>query len=178
MSSKKGFVIFSILILIQMVMMISTLFIFEYASLMKQATQFYQNEWEYVIARKYLLNIAADLSEQLNHCLIKLPAQQSLQDLPKQWWRDHGCSYWDHDQEYRYVIEYLGQDACGFIGAQDDRVADYYRITLNVMNPVYERSSLLLQQVYTIAIPKMLECQSKKHLVELGLQSEQILSMD
>jgi hypothetical protein len=175
-SSERGALLFSMIILLQIMMIISMILITEHATLLKQSSQFYQNQWVYFSARQFLSSIANEL--KLNHllCNAKLPLSQSLQFHSKEWWQDHACYKQKGHQSYYYVISALGQDACAIVDqAQSEFVAEYYRLIVYTFDDSNDHSSLLLEQVYAVAASRTESCHSQTHAMKLGLQSEQLL---
>jgi hypothetical protein len=149
------------------------------AGLLRQVSQFYQMEWSYLAARKWLLTKAADHPPQLDRCLVRLQVNQRLQGQSMQWWQAYACQYRGANQIYYYVIESLGRDDCGVVSERDkDFVIHDYQVTVNLIDRSGQQSLMLLQHVYAVTAPRTMDCQSSYHLVKPGLQSEQILSMD
>ena len=177
--SKHGFVLFSVLIMMQMMIILFSMMVLSNGGLLKQTAQYYRMEWIFFAARKWMLSLATDLPSQYDQCLIRLPVNQRLQNQSRQWWQEHACHHREPGQNYYYVIESLGQDVCGLVSVDDNtRVADYYRLTVNLFDWSGEQSLMLLQHVYAVAAHRMKDCESQAHSVKSGLQSGLILSMD
>jgi hypothetical protein len=159
-----------------MIVIFSMILMTEYATLLKQSSQFYQNQWIYFSTRRFLADTAKELKLNRPFCNVSLPPSQSSQFHSKKWWQNHACYQQTGHLSYYYVITALGQDTCAVVDKRNlEFVADYYRLTVYAFDDLNEYAGLLLEQVYAIAIPRIHDCHSEAHAVHIGLQSERLL---
>lgn len=168
MKNEKGLALFIVLIFLQIFVLLG-LYALEKSRLdMKMSGEVWQNYLMQNAAEEVLKKIEIQHEQYPQNCIIPATSTQFLQKQSIDWWRSF-CFEPYSSYLFFYVIEPLGEDSCA--QTEDNRSADYYRITL--LEYVQSLDAKLLLQS-TIIKPhqngSISGCQEPVHRVTIGRQ--------
>lgn len=104
-------------------------------------------------------------------CQIPVTAPVILSKKSLEWWESTSCSGNLAGNQYHYLLEFLGKDACAVIAPSNtESIAEYYRITLLLLPEKRINMKVILQSTVAIAVSKMPACQERTHFVKVGRQ--------
>jgi len=170
MKKSDGFVLLTVLLLIQMYALLG-MGALEQVFLEQKllSAQKHRNRLLFA-AESHLRALASSLAEHSALCLISaLPAVQ-LKARPSAWWSTTGCSEKNAFYQVYYVVESLGTDPCAVLPAHTG-AASYERLTL-FLTPVSDESQKVILQTTVVRAGKTDEhCDTQLHSVDLGPQS-------
>jgi Tfp pilus assembly protein PilX len=174
---NKGFVLISILVLLSVLTMIG-LFAMMQSVISQKSSRF---EWQertlFQIAQNILINIENNVLIELPDCLIEPLSQDEIVRKPLSWWETSSCAGNFHLFQYYYVVESRGMDACAKIDSlngNDERRADYFRITLRVSSK--QDSTLFLQSTLVKPTITSIACHGTDYDVSIGQQRWRVLT--
>ncbi len=165
MKSSLGFILFPVLIFMQIFSLISLEYYFSILFSAKNAgIEWYQDKTGLqanIIFKK--LSINNDLP-----CYINKQNSKALSKQPIAWWQKQGCGGNFDEVRYYYVIEELGKDDCAAV--DESHIANYFRVSLLVLSSL-KYAKLLLQATYVIPVEMYLPCNNLPRKVNKGLQT-------
>ena len=161
MQQSKGFVLFYVLIMLQVFSLISLYSITTATNNIKANHHLWQGITLKLKSAELLQKLEMNIQTVATHCSINTTVDIAKKD--KAWWQINACHDKVNDIPYYYLVGLLGDDPCAVMG--NNMVARYYRITLYLSEYRYQLQS-------TIALPvlKTLACQQKIHTVMQGRQ--------
>jgi Tfp pilus assembly protein PilX len=117
--------------------------------------------------------IMAQISQQVpSHCMIKPTPVSQLLAQSFTSWQHSSCVGNMQAFLYYYVIEPLGSDACGQLLNAN---ADYYRITLLLVDAQHITVKTVMQNTVAQPAPVRQECKSTIRMMTGGVQTTRIL---
>jgi hypothetical protein len=165
---SQGFVLFTVLIFLQIFSLISLYHLTTLSVMMKTNYHLQQGGNLRYRSQKILNKIEAALKENLPGCSIPVTPAHLLADKPLSWWQLNACAAKEGNIHAYFVIETLGNDACAKI---QDSIARYYRITLFAVFDDLHGAKYRLQTTMTLPTLPATACQHKSHAVKSGRQS-------
>ncbi len=172
-SSSKGFVFFSILIILQLSSLLGMTALQQTVNTMKQVDHFWQRRVWTDWGQRALSQQEDRLSVNLSDCMMPLISAHEIAKKPLSWWRTHTCRGEFEKNLYYYAIERMGEDSCVVIGNANDLrpvTVNYYRMTLFALPERILGAKVILQSTTAVASDEILSCQGKIHFIHLGRQ--------
>jgi len=163
----NGFVLLMVLLILQLLSAFSFYAYLQSATELKQNSYRWQRENAYQQANQIFLKVEKLINET-TQCRISIRPASSFIKQTKAWWQINACYVTSDNLNYFYIIESLGRDDCAIISTT--QVADYYRITLNLL--IDDRMRLLLQRTVILPTDTFNLCASKQHNVTIGSQMQ------
>lgn len=165
----KGFILFPVLILVQLTALIG---LFE----LSMATACLKNN-DHLWIRNESLRRAKHLSHMLgnklnNNCFTSRTSATDLASKSVLWWQQNACAGYKNKLRYYYIIEPLGLDLCARV-ANTDYAADYYRISLLALPEAMKNAKIMLQTTVVKAASIETRCQTNPRLLMPGQQTQQ-----
>lgn len=170
MNSTKGFILFVVLIFLQLFSLLSLWGMMDIAQVAKKNYHQWQGDHYLLIAYHLMSQLAQTTNIPL--CMIPLSSIIHLEKQSHTWWKQHACRNIFNDVPYFYVVESLGQDECSVAKNASNQpvVVTYYRLTLLIMPIRFKHSKIMLQSTITNLTDQISTCQKEKHWVKLGIQ--------
>jgi hypothetical protein len=172
MRHSQGFVLFAVLLLVQLLTLIS-LYALTAARL----------EWRGdSIARQHnaMLELSQSLLKRIDPlvvsqtCLIEYTFPQKLSTVPLSWWQQNACSGIYKKKPYYYVIERLAVDDCALVDGEIRQIIDY-RITLYWPSQRQWLPAIIQQETTKVSLNET-ACRDQVHPVQVGVQMIRQLS--
>lgn len=169
MNNKSGFVLFIVLIFLQIFSLISLYSLTMIESTMKSGNHLWQG---YIFRQKSesFLHKLENSVLQNKKCIIPVTAAIVLKNKTMQWWQLNTCHDNVNEIQYYFVVEALGEDDCSIMDLQKT-TAQYYRITLSAKSRQFDGSRYILQSTIAEPSSNIANCDIKPHLVKQGRQS-------
>jgi len=169
-SKLSGFVLFTTLIFLQIFSMLSLYGMTTSRLLLKAETQRWEKIKTVNMTKILLRQIEDSLLIELPACLVSPTTSQALIKQPIAWWQQVACSGILARNQYYYVVEFLGKDACGMMNAVTRISAQYYRITLYFQPHHAWGANILLQSTLAKESDEFSSCTQQLHKVSPGEQ--------
>jgi hypothetical protein len=170
MKSKSGFILFIVLVFLQIFSLISLYSLTMIESTMKSGNHLWQG---YIFRQKsesYLHKLETYILQK-NNCIIPITPAVVLKNKSSQWWQLNTCHENVNEIQYYFVVEVLGEDDCAIIESSQNINAQYYRITLNAKSSQLSNSHYILQSTIALPSSNIANCDIKPHLIKQGRQS-------
>jgi hypothetical protein len=168
---NKGFVLFIVLIFLQIFSLISLYSLTTLSAMTKSNYHLWQGESFRYQSRKTLSEFASKFESALSTCSIPITPANELASKPGSWWQLDACQEKVNGLNAFYTVELLGEDACATIANNNNLIARYYRITLLTLSDEFHGASYLLQSTITVPAAPTVTCQQTRHAVKAGQQA-------
>ncbi len=168
--NNKGIVLVTLLLFMQILTFLG-LFLLQSSLLgQKIAHGTFKQQSIFEVAESVLQTIETKMIQNDPNCLIAVINSKDLSTKPLDWWQINACSGQFSNYFYYYVVESLGQDACAEIKNSKNQIADYFRVTLNVIEENFDTREMLQSTVIKMHNADSL-CATHLHSVMIGRQA-------
>ena len=170
---SKGFVLFTVLIFLQLFSLISLQGITAISMNIKSCRDLWQRNRHRQEINHLLHRLEFHLLSEKERvaCLISTTLPEELAQKPISWWQQFSCSGIFLEKRYYYVVEALGKDSCAAIKYDTNHIviAEYYRITLLFLQGQANDQVALFQSTVAKAGDEIASCYPS-HAVKPGRQ--------
>lgn len=171
-SNNQGFVLFSMLLFLQIFSMLELHSYTALVLMQKLNEKGVQYTQMYSYANYLLPSLQSQILSSDHLCLVPPMTVKELMRKRLLWWQQFGCDGNFDNFKYYYVIEALGVDSCALISNADglDLVADYYRLSLLLVSQVNNQAKILFQTTFVKKCGRTEQCADISHRVLEGQQ--------
>ncbi len=153
---SKGFSLLVVLIFLQIFAIMSLYGLTTVGIIIKMNQDNWQRDITISQARNILFSLTA--VDDLN-CTIPITSPSILSKQPLSWWQQTACGGNSAGNQYYYVVEALGRNACSAVNDDEHLyLADYYRVTVLF-------SSIRLQGTYVKASNEIPSCHTLHYAI-------------
>jgi hypothetical protein len=176
----KGFILFSVLLMLQIFIMLGLYGVTAVRFLLKSSHHHWQRQKNEAVAQLVLHQIENHLLSHVSSCIIPTISVYLLRRYKDEWWNKHACHGHFLKNRYDYVVELLDKDSCSLINKRDmdeKATTEYYRISLRFLpsDTDIEKVNILLQSTAAIVKDEIAVCRGEWHQVILGRQMQREL---
>lgn len=170
-SNDDGYVLLLVLVIIQILTIIGYYEFSTISDLYQSAHQESSRESLLNQSVSYLSRLAIEPS-YIESCSVPFMSANTLLKQSSAWWHERPCSGNFFENQYDYVIESLGNDACSIFSENEKplKSAEFYRVTLYALNKS-KKIHIMIQAIYALPADRSDSCNGLKHNIGLGLQS-------
>lgn len=171
MKNQVGFVLLSVLILMQITTLLSLSALDQVFLAQKLLSDEKEKRLLFNEAEQWMTQLAINGQEASLNCWVPMQAEQELRGHPLDWWSSYACTIKDSQFRKYYIVENLGRDPCALIRGQEKTQAAYYRLTVFLIKEQDKQIKVLLQSTVVTEAPDLEHCDRGQHSVDLGPQS-------
>lgn len=174
MQKSNGFILFVVLLFLQL---ISAMGLYSLTSVqlnLKVLQREFANDKDVVESKNLLQQIENTFEANHLTCPISPVFSFDLSEKSLSWWESNACQFNATPLYVYYVIESLGVDACAQL-AENERVADYYRLSTLIGFSKSRFSYIMMQATFVKPAQSKIMCTETLHHVKIGQQSFRFL---
>lgn len=125
-----------------------------------------------LLAKLLLQKLEQEMTEYTPACFVPILPTFELAKKPISWWQIHACSGNFAGNQYYYVFESLGKDACSAVAKGNNQAVavNYYRLSLFLWSPQERAIKIRLQSTLARESAEPPSCVDHLHLVKPGRQ--------
>ncbi|VVC76092.1 hypothetical protein AQUSIP_13970 [Aquicella siphonis] len=171
----RGFVLFSILVFLQIFSLLSVYSLLRAAASLKQDDFLLQHERRLQIANRIMRQIEHRVETDQPGCLISRMPAYKLAARPLRWWELNACSGNLDGIRYYYAVEREELDRCAYAGQIADNhllAVQYYRLTLLMVSAGQEETEpgYCLQSTVAVHANQGVSCSGRLRRIQIGRQ--------
>ena len=165
----SGFVLIMTLFYMQFLALLSISALTQIVEKTKENDNLISQKITFFTAQQVLIQIEEAWMNQNNMCMIPVSGLNELLLKPFSWWQEMGCYGNQNTFRYYFVVESLSSGFCTM--TEDDRKANYYRITLLLIGKKNKDRFLMQSTVAKSGAMNAHECHQEKRIIHSGRQS-------
>ncbi len=170
---SSGFVLFTVLIFLQLFVLLSFYSLQQIALTFKMHDVQWTRAQEMHVANRVLRKLEQQLLNNELNCQRPYMASTTLSQQPLSWWQQMTCQGNESGMIYYYFVEFIAHDACAMMSEVNQPqllIAAYYRITLRMVSAKRQQSNLILQSTVSKPVVTSSSCNATMHHVSAGRQ--------
>lgn len=171
--SNHGFVLFAVLIFLQIFSLLSVYAIKSLVIDNRQQMDQLQHLRLLAQGELVLRHLETQVEKDVDQCQGDSASDTALMRYPETWWREHACQGQGAGIRYYYRVERLEADACAYLKISDNSqslAVQYYRITLLMVLSQRKPARLYLQSTVAVQGDMSGVCEQQRHAVNPGRQ--------